>query len=37
MFELTDYLLLDLYEDEIADDGLGLVEKFLVTDDFLVS
>ena len=36
MFELADYLLLDLYEDEIADDGLGLVEKFLVTDDFLV-
>ena len=37
MFELADYLLLDLYEDEIADDGLGLVAKFLVPDDFLVS
>ena len=36
MFELADYLLLDLYEDEITDDGLGLVEKFLMTDDFLI-
>ena len=36
MFECTDNLLLDLHKDEIADDGLGLITKFLVTDDFLV-
>ena len=37
VLELTDNLLLDLHKDEIADDGLGLVAKFLVPDDFLVS
>ena len=36
MFELADYLLLDLYEDEIADDGPGFVAKLLVADDFVV-
>ena len=36
VLEFTDDLLLDLHKDEIADDGLGLVKKFIVTDDFLV-
>ena len=36
VFEFTDNLLLDLHKDEIADDGLGLVLKFVVTDHFLV-
>ena len=36
VFEFTDNLLLDLYKNEIADDGLGLVLKFVVTDHFLV-
>lgn len=36
VLEGTDNLLLDLDEDEIADDGGGLVEKFLVADDFVV-
>ena len=36
VLEGTDNLLLDLHEDEIADDGGGFVEKFLVADDFVV-
>ena len=36
VLEFTDNLLLDLHEDEIADDGLGLVLKFVVPDHFLV-
>ena len=36
VLELTDNLLLDLHKDEIVDDGLGLVLKFVVTDRFLV-
>lgn len=36
VLEFTDNLLLDLHEDEIADDGLGLVLKFVVTDGFLI-
>ena len=36
VFEGTDNLLLDLDEDEIADDGPGLVEKLLMADDFVV-
>ena len=36
VFEFTDNLLLDFYKNEIADDGLGLVLKFVVTDHFLV-
>ena len=36
VFEGTDNLLLDLDEDEIADDGSGLVEKLLMADDFVV-
>ncbi len=36
VLEGTDNLLLDLDEDEIADDGGGLVAKFLVADDFVV-
>ena len=36
VLEGTDNLLLDLDEDEIADDGLGLVLKFVVPDHFLV-
>lgn len=36
VLEGTDNLLLDLDEDEIADDGGGLVAKFLVADDFAV-
>ncbi len=36
MLKGTDNLLLDLHEDEIADDGGSLVEKFLVADDFVV-
>ena len=36
VLEGTDNLLLDFYKNEIADDGLGLVLKFVVTDHFLV-
>ena len=36
VLELADNLLLDFYKNEIADDGLGLVLKFVVTDHFLV-
>ena len=36
VLEFTDNLLLDLHKDEIADDGLGLVKKFIVPDHFLV-
>ena len=36
VLEFTDDLLLDLHEDEIADDGLGLVKNFVVPDYFLV-
>lgn len=36
VLEGTDNLLLDLHEDEIADDRPGLVEKFLMADDFVV-
>jgi len=36
VLEGTDNLLLDLDEDEIADDGPGLIEKFLMADDFVV-
>ena len=36
VLEGTDNLLLDLDEDEIADDGSGLVEKLLMADDFVV-
>lgn len=36
VLEGTDNLLLDLDEDEIADDGPGLVEKLLMADDFVV-
>ena len=36
MLEGTDYLLLDLDKDEIADDRDGLVAKFFASDDFLV-
>lgn len=36
VLEGTDNLLLDLDEDEIADDRSGLVEKFLMADDFVV-
>ena len=36
VLEGTDNLLLDLDEDEIADDRSGLVEKLLMADDFVV-
>lgn len=36
MLEGTDNLLLDLHEDEIADDRSGLVKKLLMADDFVV-
>ena len=36
MLECTDYLLLDLDKDEIADDRDGFVAKFFASDDFLV-
>ena len=36
MLEGTDNLLLNLDKDEIADDRSGLVEKFLMADDFVV-
>ena len=36
VLEGTDNLLLDLDEDEIADDGSGFVAELLMADDFLV-